>query len=581
MAGKRQNLAPMWKKLMKDVDVEEPTSFLDHVDLGCTQRECKNKRENHWTIQQDVRVPYFCWSNRKITRMGLTSRENFGVVPRHGRTCSKMRGTILRSGKIKRQSNYTSFLVLVWMITESKRKNLKIKVNCQKFAPILHWNACTWHELETTMLPTNALVFIVLRDNWFTKRRKLVGRKNGNSRHPDRRLCEPHLSWTQSRSRLLGEPACWRKEEDHRCKRKQDRKLEGGARLLGRQHQDWWKQWLWCCDQRRGLGHVDHNHQNCRTFEKVYRHGGRSGGCQCSQWNLGPRAGEKHRCESRQSMHRRCHQMTWDVKWSFLKKSLKVKSYYKSCVVRWILLVLWMWAAQRVVVARVRNFVARVSGAFCLQNVAQTHVVAYASSPVLTGRMYRRPSITKDEWREKKKIFDERESDWSCHAPISPEAKNIRGILQKYCWTSSVRNEIDWVGATTQTCIPLTPLLAWTKLEDWKRGKETKIKLRLNLEAACRSLPKQYYRCGQRTRRTSGPHYIRLWRQSTRLGTFSVGSRMDTTKLHGAPRNAKNMKSLQYDIEVPCMMQWELLVALGSEPSWSKMEPWRSAKKQK
>ena len=41
VAGKKQNLAPMWKKLMKDVDIEEPTSFLDHVHLGCTQRECK------------------------------------------------------------------------------------------------------------------------------------------------------------------------------------------------------------------------------------------------------------------------------------------------------------------------------------------------------------------------------------------------------------------------------------------------------------------------------------------------------------------------------------------------------------
>ena len=40
MAGKKQNVAPMWK-MMKDVDIEEPTSFLDHVYLGCTQRECK------------------------------------------------------------------------------------------------------------------------------------------------------------------------------------------------------------------------------------------------------------------------------------------------------------------------------------------------------------------------------------------------------------------------------------------------------------------------------------------------------------------------------------------------------------
>ena len=41
MVGKMQNMAPMWKKLMKNVDLDEPTSFIDHVYLGCTQRECK------------------------------------------------------------------------------------------------------------------------------------------------------------------------------------------------------------------------------------------------------------------------------------------------------------------------------------------------------------------------------------------------------------------------------------------------------------------------------------------------------------------------------------------------------------
>ena len=34
---------------MKDVDIEEPTSFLDHVYLVCTQRECK---PNEQTIGQ-------------------------------------------------------------------------------------------------------------------------------------------------------------------------------------------------------------------------------------------------------------------------------------------------------------------------------------------------------------------------------------------------------------------------------------------------------------------------------------------------------------------------------------------------
>ena len=39
-------MAPMWKKLMKNVDIEEPTSFLDHVYLGCSQREFKPNETN-------------------------------------------------------------------------------------------------------------------------------------------------------------------------------------------------------------------------------------------------------------------------------------------------------------------------------------------------------------------------------------------------------------------------------------------------------------------------------------------------------------------------------------------------------
>ena len=38
----KHNLSPMWRKLMKLVGLGEPTSFLDHVYLGCTQRECKS-----------------------------------------------------------------------------------------------------------------------------------------------------------------------------------------------------------------------------------------------------------------------------------------------------------------------------------------------------------------------------------------------------------------------------------------------------------------------------------------------------------------------------------------------------------
>ena len=42
---KKQNLDPRWKLLYKDVDSGAPTSFLDHVHLGCTQRQCQISKD--------------------------------------------------------------------------------------------------------------------------------------------------------------------------------------------------------------------------------------------------------------------------------------------------------------------------------------------------------------------------------------------------------------------------------------------------------------------------------------------------------------------------------------------------------
>ena len=45
LAGKKQNINPMWKVLNKEVDLGEPTSFLDHVHVGCTQTQCEISRD--------------------------------------------------------------------------------------------------------------------------------------------------------------------------------------------------------------------------------------------------------------------------------------------------------------------------------------------------------------------------------------------------------------------------------------------------------------------------------------------------------------------------------------------------------
>ena len=59
LAGKKQNLDPMWK-LLKEVDLGEPTSFLDHVYLGDTQRQCDCVQ-----LLQHVRIANFSGENRK------------------------------------------------------------------------------------------------------------------------------------------------------------------------------------------------------------------------------------------------------------------------------------------------------------------------------------------------------------------------------------------------------------------------------------------------------------------------------------------------------------------------------------
>ena len=45
LAGKKLNIDPMRKVLNKEVDMGEPTSFLDHGNLGCTRRQCEISKD--------------------------------------------------------------------------------------------------------------------------------------------------------------------------------------------------------------------------------------------------------------------------------------------------------------------------------------------------------------------------------------------------------------------------------------------------------------------------------------------------------------------------------------------------------
>ena len=52
--GKKQNINLMWKVLNKEAGLGEPTSFLDHVYLKYTQRQCEISKDNVDNVQNHV-----------------------------------------------------------------------------------------------------------------------------------------------------------------------------------------------------------------------------------------------------------------------------------------------------------------------------------------------------------------------------------------------------------------------------------------------------------------------------------------------------------------------------------------------
>ena len=118
--GKKQNINPMWKILNKEVDLGEPTSFLDHVYLGCTQRQCEISKYvvdsykpclNPELLQEQLKN----YHARKICvflRGLMTSR----VMPRNV-------WNDIVSWRTKQPSNCSKLQLHCLMTTISKKKN--------------------------------------------------------------------------------------------------------------------------------------------------------------------------------------------------------------------------------------------------------------------------------------------------------------------------------------------------------------------------------------------------------------------------------------------------------------------------
>ena len=120
LAGKKQNIDPMWKVLVKEVDLGEPTSFLVHVYLGCTQRQCETSK--------DIVDNYRTMFESRISAGGVEKLLSLKIfVFLHGlMTWLVMQRSVwndIVSWRTRRHNNSTKYLLHASMTTTSKRNN--------------------------------------------------------------------------------------------------------------------------------------------------------------------------------------------------------------------------------------------------------------------------------------------------------------------------------------------------------------------------------------------------------------------------------------------------------------------------
>ena len=80
MVEKKNDLQPMWKRLMKQFDVEKRTQFLDQVNLGCTQLECKPNKKLVDEYKKSVRIFDPRRNYWKVASFGRIKRQDYHLV---------------------------------------------------------------------------------------------------------------------------------------------------------------------------------------------------------------------------------------------------------------------------------------------------------------------------------------------------------------------------------------------------------------------------------------------------------------------------------------------------------------------
>ena len=119
LAGKKQNINPMWKVLNKEVGLGEPTPFLDHENIGCTQRQCETSKDvvdNYRTMCESRTSTRATekYHSRKICEF-LRGLMTWKAMPRNV-------WNDIVSWQTRRLNNSTKYFLQASMTTTSKKK---------------------------------------------------------------------------------------------------------------------------------------------------------------------------------------------------------------------------------------------------------------------------------------------------------------------------------------------------------------------------------------------------------------------------------------------------------------------------
>ena len=142
-AGKTENINPTWNILMKDVDLGETTSFLDHVYVGCTQKECQTNKDivDNYRSMFESRISAGAMEKLQETKNYKKQKPQGNLMPKrylHGpmtwKVMQRNAWKDIGNWRMKLRNNFAKSRHRAWMTVNSEKKKLDQLDICPQYA---------------------------------------------------------------------------------------------------------------------------------------------------------------------------------------------------------------------------------------------------------------------------------------------------------------------------------------------------------------------------------------------------------------------------------------------------------------